>query len=241
MPDTLPRRRLLVADDDPSTRHFLGSALAALGYEVALADDGLQALAMARVTAFDALLLDCRMPRAGALDVLQALRADPAAASHGAVAMATSAEVDAGLRQSLIEAGFACVVEKPCRVASLGHALGATLGVGGLANVLDDTEALRATGDSVTMRALRGLLRDELVQLREEMQGLGDDAPAFLDRLHRLRSACGFCGAARLAAQATALQHHLQEVQVASPAATERFHREVEATIQALAEHSPGL
>jgi CheY-like chemotaxis protein len=234
-------RRILVADDDPSTRHFLGSALAGLGYEVALADDGAQALAMARASRFDALLLDCRMPTAGALDVLAALRADPAAASHDAVAMATSAEVATDLRHQLVEAGFACVIEKPCRVASLGHALGATLGAGGTTHVLDDTEALRATGDSVTMRALRGLLRDELVQLREEMQLLGGDTATFLDRLHRLRSACGFCGAARLAAQATALQHHLQEVHVASPVATGRFREELDVTIDALAQHPPGL
>jgi CheY-like chemotaxis protein len=228
-------RRLLVADDDASTRHFLGSALSSLGYEVAVAEDGAQALAMARSAHFDALVLDCRMPSAGALEVLGALRGDPDAASCGAVAMATSAEVPATLRHTLIDAGFACVIEKPCQVASLAHALCATLGIDGGTRVLDDAEGMRATGDAATMHALRGLLREELLQLRDGMGEWSGDTDTFIDRLHRLRSACGFCGASRLAAQAAALQHHLQEARIASPAAVACFRTELDAAIAALA------
>jgi two-component system, OmpR family, response regulator len=234
MPDRLSSQ-VLVADDDPSTREFLRGALTSMGYVVTLAEDGAQALVAARAMRFDAMLLDCRMPSSGAVDVLAALRDDPAAASRDAVAMATSADMPAALRQALIDAGFACVLEKPCRVAALANALTATLGVGGDTRLLDDDEALLATGDAATMHALRDLFRDELIQLVTALDTLADDPASLVERMHRLRSACGFCGATRLAAQATALQNHVMETRRVSPAALRRFRSEVELTLTALA------
>jgi two-component system OmpR family response regulator len=234
MPDRLSSQ-VLVADDDPSTREFLRGALTSMGYVVTLAEDGAQALVAARAMRFDAMLLDCRMPSCGAVDVLAALRDDPAAASRDAVAMATSADMPAALRQALIDAGFACVLEKPCRVAALANALTATLGVGGDTRLLDDDEALLATGDAATMHALRDLFRDELIQLVTALDTLADDPASLVERMHRLRSACGFCGATRLAAQATALQNHVMETRRVSPAALRRFRSEVELTLTALA------
>ncbi|APG05283.1 hypothetical protein BJI69_16175 [Luteibacter rhizovicinus DSM 16549] len=227
--------QILVADDDPSTRAFLRGALAAMGYVVTLVEDGAQALSLARTTRFDAILLDCRMPSGGAVDVLVALHADPDAASRHAVAMATSAEVPTTLRQSLIEAGFACVIEKPCGIASLANALTATLGVDRDEHVLDDHEAMLATGDLTTMHALRSLFREELLQLAPELASLANAPATLVDRLHRLRSACGFCGATRLAAQAKALQHHVIETRWASPPALLRFRSELELALTALA------
>jgi CheY-like chemotaxis protein len=234
MPDRL-FSQLLVADDDPSTREFLRGALTAMGFVVTLAEDGAQAITLARTRRFDAIVLDCRMPSGGAIDVLVALRTDPAAASRDAVAMATSAEVPADLRQTLRDTGFACIIEKPCQIASLANALGATLGVAGDAPLLDDDKALLATGDAGTMRALRSLFRDELVQLMPELDSLAGDPTSLVERMHRLRSACGFCGATRLAAQAKALQEHLTETRWASPAALHRFRSELDLTLAALA------
>lgn len=227
-------RHLLVADDDPSTRQFLAGALAAQGYIVTLAQDGIEALAMARSRRFDALLLDCRMPRAGAVEVLKALRADPAAASNAATALATSAEVPAPLRASLLSAGFAGVIEKPCRVASLVDALAATLGLDDGTRILDDAAGLTAAGDPHTMQALRQLLRAELVDLSGALGRLIDDPAELVERLHRLRSACGFCGAVRLGAQAKVLQGHVRETRIVVPDALARFRVELDATLAAL-------
>ena len=167
--------------------------------------------------------------------VLAALRADPAAGSYDAVAMATSAEVPAELRKTLLDAGFDCVIEKPCQIASLSYALGATLGVRGDAAVLDDEEALRAAGDLSTVQALRELFRDELRQFLKDLEWLSNDPRQLIERLHRLRSACGFCGAGRLAAQAKGLQSHLMETQWVSPSALCCFRWELESTLAALA------
>ncbi|NID14294.1 response regulator [Luteibacter yeojuensis] len=228
------KRRLLVADDDPSTRQFLAGALAGHGYAVTLAQDGVEALEAARTTRFDALLLDCRMPRAGAIEVLSALRGDTGAASHAATALATSAEVPASLRTELLKAGFAGVVEKPCRVASLMDALAATLGIDSGLRILDDDAGLMAAGDPNTMQALRQLLRVELVELAGVLAALANDPAELVERLHRLRSACGFCGALRLEAQAKVLQGHVRETRTVVPEALARFRAELEATLAAL-------
>jgi CheY-like chemotaxis protein len=234
MPDRL-FSQLLVADDDPSTREFLRGALVAMGFVVTLAEDGAQALTLARTRRFDALLLDCRMPSGGAIDVLAVLRGDPTAESRDAVAMATSAEVPATLRQTLADAGFSFVIEKPCQIASLAYALGAVPDAESNAPLLDDDEALKATGDASVLQALRSLFRDDLTDLIRELDSLANSPATLVERMHRLRSACGFCGATRLAAQAKTLQNHLMETRWASPAALHSFRSELERTLAALA------
>ncbi|UPG96263.1 response regulator [Luteibacter aegosomatissinici] len=237
-PPPLDRRTLravLVADDDPSTRQFLSGALVSLGYDVTLAVDGKDALRHACATKFDALVLDCRMPHGGAMDILRDLREGIDAASAGAPAFATSAEIPGTLRDDLADAGFAGVIEKPCKISALKHALEAVLGVDPRVDVLDDKEGLTATGDAAIMRTLRELLHRELLDLRSELHTLAHDPAGLVDRLHRLRSACGFCGATRLGAQAKALQGHVVDARYMAPAVIERFRRELEATITALA------
>jgi CheY-like chemotaxis protein len=234
-PVSANRRQLLVADDDASTRHVLAGALAAHGYKVTLACDGAEALALGRAERFDAMLLDCRMPHGGAIEVLSALRHETHAASHAVTAIATSAEVPAKLRAELLDAGFSGVIEKPCKIGSLVDALAATLGIDAGLEVLDDKAGLTATGDPETMRALRNLLRVELVDLAATLDGLARDPAALVERMHQLRSACGFCGATRLGLQARVLQGHVRETRAVVPAALECFRVELDATVAALA------
>lgn len=229
-------RRILVADDDAATRQFLALALRSLGYEPTLADDGEQAIALARAQSFAALLLDCRMPGGGALAVLAALRGTPSALSQNAVALATSAEVPVELHARLLDAGFAGVIEKPCQIVSLGHVLAATLGVDDSVRVMDDEVGRSASGDENTLRALRQLLRDELTELDMALDGLTTRPNELVERMHRLRSACGFCGTTRLGLQAKALQNHVLETRAVVPSVVSRFRVELR---RALAELPP--
>ncbi|WP_036113783.1 MULTISPECIES: response regulator [Luteibacter] len=229
-----PGRAILVADDDAPTRQFLDLALRSLGYQPTLADDGERAVSLGRTQSFAAMLLDCRMPGGGALTVLAALRGDASALSRGAVALATSAEVPAELRDRLLAAGFAGVIEKPCQITSLRHALAATLGIDEDLGVLDDELGHAASGDARTLLALRQLLREELTELDAALDALADRPTELIERMHRLRSACGFCGTARLGAQAKALQNHLLETRAVVPAAIDRFRIELRKALAAL-------
>lgn len=71
-------RTILVAEDDRFLRRACDTALRRGGYKTVLAEDGEQAVALARTAAPDLLLLDLLMPRMSGLQVLEALRADPA-------------------------------------------------------------------------------------------------------------------------------------------------------------------
>jgi len=231
--------RVLVADDDPASRRYLGDGLRSLGADPHACVDGSAALACARDEVFDLLLLDCRMPGGGARQILDALRSDALAASTDSVAVATSAEVSPGDRQQLLAAGFGEVLQKPCDLRDLQRVLLLAQPDTGEVPLLDDDAALVSTGDVRTMRALRGLLREELASLYRELDRLGADPHGFAERLHRLRSSCGFCGAAALSVQVIALQQRLSQGQHGVPVPTQRFRKALLATLDAL-EPPPG-
>src|SRR2546426_2517779 len=65
---------LLVVDDNEMNRDMLARRLARLGYALAVAADGYQALAMIEAQPFDLVLLDIMMPGLSGLDVLKTLR-----------------------------------------------------------------------------------------------------------------------------------------------------------------------
>lgn len=103
--------RVLVADDDPSSRRFLGDGLRSLGAETETCVDGETALQLVRNVHFDLLLLDCRMPAGGALHILGNLRADSQARSADAAAVAT-------VRNSKQAIGNACSLPGSARSCS---------------------------------------------------------------------------------------------------------------------------
>ena len=66
---------VLVADDEESMRHFLRRGLSRHGFDVVVAKDGAEALALLAERSFDAAVLDLRMPRADGLQVVSRARA----------------------------------------------------------------------------------------------------------------------------------------------------------------------
>ena len=65
---------ILVVDDQETTRHFLGKALAEEGYSVSTAENGERALALIAGETPDLVLLDLRLPDMTGLDVLKKVR-----------------------------------------------------------------------------------------------------------------------------------------------------------------------
>lgn len=231
-PSRASRPHVLVADDDPGSCRFLGDGLRALGAAVDTAASGKTALTRAGAEKFDLLLLDCRMPGGGALSILSRLRGDISAASAGAIAVATSAELLPADRRELLAAGFSDLLLKPCTLTDLRRVL-ALIQPDTPSCVLDDGAALYSSGDATTMRALRLLLREELALLQEELDPLSRNSSAFAERLHRLRSSCGFCGATALAEQTVRLQRQLSSDGPA-PVALSSFRSVLRDTLRAL-------
>ncbi len=229
-----PALRVLIADDDAASRRFLLDAVRAHGADGADCVDGPEALSVARNEMFDLLLLDCHMPGAGAREVLAALRRDTFAASRDAVAIATTAELAPAQRAQLLAEGFGDLLIKPCRLDDLRRVMALAPAYLRRLPVLDDEAGLLASGDSTTMRALRQLLQRELLTLCGELDQLGQDGAALRDRLHRLRSSCGFCGAAALSGHVVALQQLLGTRPDQAASAVMRFRGVLMETLRAL-------
>jgi DNA-binding response OmpR family regulator len=68
------RRKILVADDEPSLREILSIQLARMGFEVVTAEDGLEAVATYEAEKPDLVLLDVMMPRLNGLNACQQIR-----------------------------------------------------------------------------------------------------------------------------------------------------------------------
>jgi two-component system response regulator MprA len=66
--------RILVVDDEPAVQSALSRALALERYEVALADDGREALERLGSAAYEAVILDIAMPYVDGLEVCRRLR-----------------------------------------------------------------------------------------------------------------------------------------------------------------------
>ncbi len=71
------KTRILIADDEATLRDVLRLHLQGLGFEVAEAEDGQQALEMASVFKPAMVVLDITMPRMNGWDVARRLRASP--------------------------------------------------------------------------------------------------------------------------------------------------------------------
>ena len=70
-------RRVLFVDDDPVQRKLGRVQLELQGFRVQTADDGVEALAMARAQAFDVIVSDVLMPRLDGFGLCMAIRQDP--------------------------------------------------------------------------------------------------------------------------------------------------------------------
>ncbi len=67
-------KTILVADDDKNIRELLEIELSLQGYQVVLANNGLEALTKIKDRTPDLLILDIKMPDMHGLEVLEALR-----------------------------------------------------------------------------------------------------------------------------------------------------------------------
>jgi PAS domain S-box-containing protein len=113
----LPRRRILVVDDNLSNASSLDVLLKALGQEVHTAFDGLTALEMVRQLQPDVVLLDIGLPVIDGYEVARLCRAEPDLAHVTLVAM-TGYGKEEDRRRSR-QAGFSAHLVKPVNMEDL--------------------------------------------------------------------------------------------------------------------------
>jgi CheY-like chemotaxis protein len=110
--------RILVAEDERDIRELITFSLEMLGgHQVLPADNGEQALALAREDVPDLILLDMRMPRLSGLEVCRQLKADPQTRPIPVVFLSAKGldeEIQAGM-----DAGAVAFMVKPFDITDL--------------------------------------------------------------------------------------------------------------------------
>ena len=219
--------RLLLVEDDPISRSFMGAALEALPAQVDTADSIRAALALEGI--YDLWLLDANLPDGHGTELLAELRIRLPATP----ALAHTADDSPALRARLLQAGFAEVLVKPLGAARLqevvrrwlGPASGAPSRIGETASrfvalpLWDEAAALAAlNGKQEHAATLRRMFLDELMRQHDAIiEALQKGDPALAKQvLHQLKASSGFVGALRLHAAAKKLEEALPEPSVAT-------------------------
>jgi len=110
-----PTPRVLVVDDDKAVRESLRRSLEFNGYEVALASDGAEALAVIAATAPDVVIMDVMMPRLNGIESTRALRS----AGNDVPILVLTARDAVGDRVEGLDAGADDYLTKPFALLEL--------------------------------------------------------------------------------------------------------------------------
>jgi PAS domain S-box-containing protein len=203
---------VLLTEDHPVNQQLAVAMLESLGCQVALANDGQEALAALERTPFDLVLMDCQMPVMDGFDATREIRRREAALPNArrVPIIALTAGAVVGDREKCLAAGMDDYVTKPFSLEQLKQALRrwlparveAQTGVPRIdRQALERMRALRGTGGSeLVARVVDAYLMDapgRLAALRRAL--LQDDAPGMAQTAHAFKSGCANVGALGLA------------------------------------------
>ncbi len=107
----MSQQKILVADDDKTTRLILSSMLENESYQVDSADRGEKTLFMALETTYDAILIDLNMPGLGGVDLCKKIRSI-SRYTMTPIIVVTSMTEEANLAE-VLEAGASDFISKP--------------------------------------------------------------------------------------------------------------------------------
>jgi CheY-like chemotaxis protein len=110
-------RTVLVADDDRDILDIVTMSLEASGYDVYRAENGRDAVELARKHVPDLILMDMMMPEMSGYEAIEAVKADPATAAIPIVGLSAKAmATDIELASDIGVDGY---ITKPFRIAQV--------------------------------------------------------------------------------------------------------------------------
>jgi signal transduction histidine kinase/FixJ family two-component response regulator len=120
-------RTVLIADDNGDNRALVRELLESVGFVVAIASDGADALRVMRRSVPDLILTDLVMPEMDGIALVRTVRGDPHLAGIPVIAMSASASEYT--RQDALQAGCSAFLSKPLDLAALLTEVGTLLGL----------------------------------------------------------------------------------------------------------------
>ncbi len=118
--------RILLVEDNEMNRDMLSRRLQRKGYEVTMAVDGRQGIAMARAGGYDLILMDMSLPEIDGWEATRQLRAVPETKTVPIIGL--TAHAMAGDREKALEAGCNDYDTKPVELPRLLGKIEALLG-----------------------------------------------------------------------------------------------------------------
>ena len=119
---TASRRRLLLVEDDEGNRLHAVDLLKREGWKVDVAKDGARAVELAPAGGYDAILMDCRMPKLDGYQATEEIRRIEGAGRHTPI-IAVTAHATSYDHQRCLVVGMDGYVAKPLTIAHLDDAL----------------------------------------------------------------------------------------------------------------------
>ena len=113
----LPKRKILLVDDDPLIQRLIAQLLIASGYQVETAVSGRMAIAMVQKAPPDLILLDVMMPEMDGYEVCQRLRQEPQGISVPVVMLTAMDEPESVIKA--LRSGADDYVTKPFEIDEL--------------------------------------------------------------------------------------------------------------------------
>ncbi|HAK59047.1 MAG TPA: response regulator [Nitrospiraceae bacterium] len=107
--------KILVVDDEEGARELFFTILSEEGYDIALAENGEEALALFKETPYDLVITDIKMPVMGGLQLLQEIR--NTGSKTDVILVTAYGEVETYLKAMSL--GAAEYINKPVRIKEL--------------------------------------------------------------------------------------------------------------------------
>jgi two-component system sensor histidine kinase/response regulator len=115
------KKKVLIVEDHGDTREVLEHQLEFLGYEAAIAKNGLEAVALAESENPDLIIMDIMLPKMSGIDATVEIRKNPK--TRLIPILAATAKAMPGDREKCLNAGFDGYLAKPFTHIELGVAI----------------------------------------------------------------------------------------------------------------------
>jgi two-component system cell cycle response regulator len=159
------KRKILIVDDDPTSRKVLESVLASDRYEILVANNGKDALEQAFAQLPDLILLDVLMPEIDGFEVTRTIKRDPRT-KDTPIILVTSLD-DPENKAKGLEAGAEELLNKPVQSAELHARVNSML-------------RLKQYRDQLSIRTMTGLSYSNIPKLQEEIYKSKEEIPLIL-------------------------------------------------------------
>ena len=117
------RGRILAVEDNAVNKKVITRFLQKAGFQVDVADNGLQAVAAVARVDYDAVLMDCQMPEMDGFEATAAIRASEAGTARHVPIIALTASAMGADRERCLAAGMDDYLSKPINMAELSEML----------------------------------------------------------------------------------------------------------------------